>query len=239
VNVIAYLRVSTNGQASDGYGLDVQRKACRAWAKANGHKIVGWFDDPGVSGTLDAAERPGLSAALDALRPPPKATGLLVARLDRLARSLTVQEACLQIAWRAEAAVFTADGGEVLADDPSDPMRTAMRQMAGVFAQLDRALVVKRMKDGREAKAATGRHAAGEYPFGYRGVGEGKDRDAAPDPDEQATLSKIMELRSVGQSYRAIAERLDAEGLRPRRAANWSSMAVRNIVTREQEREAE
>jgi DNA invertase Pin-like site-specific DNA recombinase len=236
VNVIAYSRVSTNGQASDGYGLDVQRKACRAWAKSNGHKVVGWFDDPGVSGTLDAAERPGLSAALDALRPPPKATGLLVARLDRLARSLTVQEACLQIAWRAGATVFTADGGEVLADDPSDPMRTAMRQMAGVFAQLDRALVVKRMKDGREAKAAQGRHAAGEYRYGFRGTGEGKSRDAAPDPEEQAVVARIIELRAEHYSYRAIAERLDAEDLRPRRAASWSAMAIRNIVTREQVR---
>jgi DNA invertase Pin-like site-specific DNA recombinase len=187
-----------------------------------------------MSGTLDAIDRPGLSAALDALRPPPKAMGLLVARLDRLARTLTVQEAVLQVAWRAGAVVFTADSGEVLADDPSDPMRTAMRQMAGVFAQLDRALVVKRMRDGREAKAARGHHAAGEYPYGYQGAGEGKDRDAAPHPEEQETVARIMELRSEDRSFRAIAEQLDAEGRKPRRAKSWSAMAVRNVVLREQ-----
>jgi DNA invertase Pin-like site-specific DNA recombinase len=233
MNLTAYLRVSTTAQALDGYGLDVQKKACRAWAKANGHRIVDWCTDAGISGDLDATDRPGLSAVLDALRPPPKATGLLVARLDRLARSLTVQEAVLQVAWRAGASVFTADAGEVLPDDPSDPMRTAMRQMAGVFAQLDRALVVKRLRDGREAKAAQGRHAAGTYPFGYRGVGEGKTRDAAPNPDEQATIARIIELRNDGQSFREVAETLDAEGRRPRRAASWSAMSVRNIVARE------
>jgi DNA invertase Pin-like site-specific DNA recombinase len=233
MNLSAYIRVSTTAQALDGYGLDVQKKVCRTWAKANGHRIVAWCEDAGVSGDLDAADRAGLSAALDALRPPPKATGLLVARLDRLARSLTVQEAVLQVAWRAGASVFTADAGEVLPDDPSDPMRTAMRQMAGVFAQLDRALVVKRLRDGREAKAAQGRHAAGDYRFGYRGTGEGKQRDAAPDPEEQATVARIMELRGDGQSYREVALALDSEGLKPRRAASWSAMSVRNIVTRE------
>ena len=70
--------------------------------------------------------------------------------------------------------------------------------------------------------------AAGDYRFGYRGAGEDKGRDAAPNPDEQAVVARIMELRGEGQSYRLIAERLDAEGKRPRRAASWSAMSVRN-----------
>ena len=38
-------------------------------------------------------------------------------------------------------------------------MRTAMRQMMGVFAQLDKALAVQRMRNGRLAKAAAGERA--------------------------------------------------------------------------------
>jgi DNA invertase Pin-like site-specific DNA recombinase len=59
------------------------------------------------------------------------AEGLIVARLDRLARSLTVQEATLGLLWRRGATVFSADNGEVHADDPDDPMRTAIRQVMG------------------------------------------------------------------------------------------------------------
>jgi DNA invertase Pin-like site-specific DNA recombinase len=232
MNVVGYVRVSSEGQI-DAYGQDVQEKAIRAWCKQSGHHLTGICRDLGVSGTLPPEERIGLTEALDVLRPPPKARGLVVARLDRLARSLTVQEACLQIAWNAGAAVFTADDGEVRADDPGDPMRTAMRQMAGVFAQLDRAMVVKRMADGRRAKAEAGRHAVGNYPFGYSGQGEGKARDAAPDPLEQAVVRRIIELRHQERSYRQIAETLDAEGLRPRKAASWSAASVRNIVVRE------
>jgi DNA invertase Pin-like site-specific DNA recombinase len=230
-----YLRVSSDSQL-DGYGLDVQERACRAWAKAHAHRVVAVFTDAGVSGATDALDRPGLSGALLALQAPPDAEGLLVARLDRLARALTVQEASLAIAWRAGARVFTADAGEVQQDDPDDPMRTALRQVVGVFAELDRRMVVKRLRDGRRAKADDGRHATGSYAYGYAGSGKGKARDAAPHPDEQRAVARILELRTAGQPYRTIAAALDAEVLRPRRAERWSAMAVRNVAVREQQR---
>jgi len=89
------------------------------------------------------------------------------------------------------------------------------------------------MRDGRRAKAATGRKVTGGYPFGYRGDGTGRDRDTAPDPAEQATVARIVDLRRAGASYRQIAAALDAAGLKPRRAASWSAMSVRAVTTRE------
>ncbi|HEY3925012.1 MAG TPA: recombinase family protein [Acidothermaceae bacterium] len=233
MRLAAYTRVSSESQL-DGFGLEVQRDAISRWAKANGHRVVSWHEDAGISGAKDAADRPGLSAALLAVQQPPDADGIVVARLDRLARALTVQEAVLAVVWRAKGRVFTADAGEVLADDPDDPMRTAMRQMVGAFAELDRKMVVKRMRDGRRAKAGTGRKSTGSYAYGYQGAGKGRERDAAVRADEQAAIARIIELRADGKnSYRWIAATLDAEGFRPRRAEHWSSMAVRNIVLRE------
>ncbi len=228
-----YRRVSTRGQARDGYGLKAQARDNRAWAAANGHRIAFVREDDGLSGTLPPAERPGLRAALDTLNGPGGSQGLLVARLDRLAREVTVQEAILAAVWATGHAVFTADGGEVLRDDPDDPMRTAMRQMSGVFAGLDRRLIVKRLRDGRRVKAAEGKKATGAYAYGYRGEGKGRDRDAAPDPAEQATVARILELRAAGKSYREICATLETEGHRPRKAAHWSAMTVRQIWVRE------
>jgi DNA invertase Pin-like site-specific DNA recombinase len=237
MNLVGYVRVSSEGQA-DGYGPDVQEQAIRAWCKTHDHRLVTITSDVGVSGTKPADERPGLSEALDMLRPPPmavekrRAAGLVIARLDRLARELTVQEAILGLVWRDGGSVFTADYGEVLADDPDDPMRTALRQVAGVFAQLDRALIAKRLRDGRRAKAATGRKAVGDYAYGYQGGGTGRTRDAVANPTEQAAVARIVELRREGNSYRAIVAVLDAEGHRPRRADRWSPMTVRSVVLR-------
>ena len=45
-------------------------------------------------------------------------------------------------------------------------------------------------------------------------------------------MSRIIELRKKGLSYRAIAAALDTEGHKPRKAATWSPMAVRNVVLR-------
>jgi DNA invertase Pin-like site-specific DNA recombinase len=135
LKVGGYVRVSTDGQV-EGYGLDAQTEALRTWCALHGHRLVHVYSDEGVSGTLEFSERPGLSAALDALRPPPEATGLLVPRLDRLARALHVQEAALQVAWLVGASVCSVDGGEVLRDDPDDPRRTFVRQAIGCVSQL-------------------------------------------------------------------------------------------------------
>lgn len=231
MRLIAYLRVSTNGQL-DGYGFDSQRTDIRAWAKANGHRIVGWHEDA-VSGKYDAPDRDGLTDAIDDVCHAHKAEGIIVGKLDRLARALTVQEAILALVWRDGGRVFAADQGEILQDDPDDPMRTALRQVQGVFAELDRKMVVKRLRDGRKAKKAAGRHAVGPYAFGYEGSGKGRTRDAAPRDDEQAAVSRILELRGQGESYRSIAAALDAEGLAPRKADHWSAMSVRNVAIRE------
>lgn len=229
MDLVAYLRISSESQL-DGFGLPVQRKAVRAWAKSNGHRVAHEIIDSGVSGTRSAADRPGLSAALDMLRPPPRAQGLIVARLDRLARALTVQEAILAVAWRSDATVFTADGGEVLRDDPNDPMRTAIRQMQGVFAELERSLVTKRLRDGRQAKREAGSHAVGQHPYGRQPGGRGVD--GVIDLDEQRVIDRITQLRGSGASYRAICSTLNSDGIRPRRAAVWSPAVVRRIAAR-------
>lgn len=231
MRLVSYLRVSSTGQL-DGYGFDRQRADIKRWAKANGHKIVAEYTDT-VTGKVDAPDRPGLTEALQMVRKPPEADGLVVGALDRLARALTTQEAILALVWREGGRVFTADGGEVLRDDPDDPMRTAIRQVQGVFAELDRKTVVKRLRDGRRAKAAANRHAVGPYRFGYEGTGKGRERDAGPRADEQAAVARIVELRKAGESFRSIAATLDTEGHRPRRAESWSAMSVRAVVQRE------
>lgn len=231
MKLVGYIRVSSESQL-EGFGLDVQEKAIRTWARRNGHRLVDVRVDAGVSGATDAADRPGLSAALLDLQPPKVADGLLIPRLDRLARAVTVQEAALAIVWRGGGHVFAVDGGEIMRDDPDDPMRTAMREMVGVFAGLERRMITKRLRDGRRAKAASGRKSVGAYAYGYKGQGRGRERDAAPAPEEQQTVEVIARLRRLGKSYRQIATELDAQGIKPRRAKRWAAMTVRSVALR-------
>ncbi len=226
-NAIGYTRVSSDRQADEGFGLAVQDGQIRRWCDANGHRLVAVHRDEGLSGTKDTAERPGLAKALMSLES--SAEILVVARLDRLARALTVQEAVLAQAWRRGGRVVAVDSGEVAPDDPDDPMRTAMRQMMGVFAQLDRAQVVARMRAGRRAKEATGGYAGRGSPrLGQRS----EAGELVADSLEQATIARMVALSGQGLSLRQIGQRLDAEGLRPKRGGLWRPTVIARVLAR-------
>jgi hypothetical protein len=107
----------------------------------------------------------------------------------------------------------------VLADDPDDPMRTALRQVAGVFAKLDRHMVVKRLRDGRTAKSSDGRKAVGQYAYGYIGSGKGRTRDSSPLAVEQAVIGRISSC-AKGRTFlpRHLRPYWMCEGHKPRRA---------------------
>jgi DNA invertase Pin-like site-specific DNA recombinase len=236
MKLVAYLRVSTIEQADKGYGLDVQRDAIRKAAKSLGAKVVAWTADEGKSGALNAADRPGLVTALALIRDG-KADGLIVRDLDRLARAVSVQEAVLAEVWGSKSStVFTSvPPQEVPRDDPDDPMRTAMRQMRGVFHELDRRLIAKRLRDGRNAKAANGGHATGSPPYGWR-VDKPSPANPngalVPEPAEQRALACMMALHRDGKSTREIASLLAAEGHPTKRGGRWTSPVVARILQR-------
>lgn len=226
MRLVGYLRVSTDKQA-DAFGLDVQRKAITAWAKANGHRLVEVFVDEGVTGKLE--DRPALAGALHALKDR-RADGIVVPKLDRLARDLIVQESLIAEVWRMGATVHSAVASEAeyLVDDPADPSRKLIRQVLGAVSEYERAMIALRLRSGRAAKAAAGGYAFGAPAYGQRA----EAKELAPDDREQAALTRMAELHADGESLRAIAETLDAEGHRPKRGESWHPMAVSRCLAR-------
>jgi hypothetical protein len=51
MRVVGYVRVSTDRQADEGLGLEVQEQSIRRWAREHGHRIVGIVRDEGISGS--------------------------------------------------------------------------------------------------------------------------------------------------------------------------------------------
>jgi DNA invertase Pin-like site-specific DNA recombinase len=221
---VAYIRVSSPTQL-DGYGLAAQEADIKKSVKSHGLNLTQVYRDEGVSGSLEAALRPGLAEALARIESG-EAAVLLIPRLDRLARRLTIQEAALAQVWRHGGTVVAADQGEIVRDDPDDPMRTAMRQMMGVFAQLERSMIVARLRRGREMKRAGGGYAAGRPRYGYRA----DDGSLVAVPEEQRAIKIARRLKKQGLSYRKIADRLHAEGLQPRSGGRWHPPMVSRLV---------
>jgi DNA invertase Pin-like site-specific DNA recombinase len=225
VRLAGYIRVSTGGQL-DGFGLEDQEQIVRRWTREHDHKLVKLFVEKAVPGTVASDERPELGAALSWIEDK-KVHGIVAPNLDRLARELVVQEAALAQTWKHGGRAFMADQGEILPDGPEDPMRTAMRQMMGVFAQLDRGMSVAKLRRGRRIKGEKGEYAYGAPPYGW----QAHKKELTEEEMEQVGRARARQLRDKDRlSYREIAAVLDAEGIRPKRGDRWHPETVRRML---------
>ena len=230
MKLIPYTRVSTDRQADEGTGLDVQLDAIRLWAKANGHTLTKPYVDQGVSGAKELEHRPRLMDAMQTLKAR-KAAGIVVYRLDRLARDLIVQESLLAEFRRLGAQAFTTSAAEAgyLADDPTDPSRKLIRQVLGAVAEYERAMTALRLRAARDRKQARGEYAGfGSPALGTRSVGG----QLVPDDDELQVIARIFALRAEGASLPQIVRVLTDEGLRPKRGGTWHPTTVSRVLNR-------
>ncbi len=228
MKLVAYLRVSTDAQ-TDGLGLDIQEATITKWADAHGHKIAETFTDAGVSGSNGLDTRAGLGLALDVLKKR-EADGLVVYRLDRLARDLIVQETLLAELRRMGADMFSTSEaeGQYLTDDPADPSRKMIRQVLGAVAEYERSMIALRLRSGRARKASDGGFAGGTPPYGFKSSGG----ELVPVADEQIALTRIRNLRAADPplSYEKIAQMLNDAGIPPRRGERWHKAVVARIA---------
>jgi DNA invertase Pin-like site-specific DNA recombinase len=105
-----------------------------------------------------------------------------------------------------------------------------MRQMAGVFAELEKRMLVKRLTDGRRANRDAGKFAAfGSPVYGKRSAGRGVLVD---DDREQVGLDRIRQLHAAGTSLRGMVEVLEAEGHAPKRGGRWHPQTLARVVAR-------
>src|SRR5262249_3489287 len=106
MRVIGYVRVSTEEQALSGAGLEAQRRAITAECKRRGWELVETIEDAGYS--AKDMKRPGVQEALRALEAG-DAKALVVAKLDRLSRSMLDFAALMATAQKQKWALVALD----------------------------------------------------------------------------------------------------------------------------------
>ncbi|MDQ6947681.1 MAG: recombinase family protein [Actinomycetota bacterium] len=201
--VVGYGRCSTADQASSGLGMAAQQTAVRAACERNGWELVEFIADDGESGK--DLRRPGLRRALEMIAAG-EVSGLVAFKLDRITRS--VLDFATLLPWFDEA------GATLVALDLGiDTSTPGGRLVANVFASVaewEREVIAARTKDGLAA---------------LRAKGMAVSRPAVADQPE---LSKrIAALRESGLSFRAVAERLNDEGVPTLRGGtSWRASSV-------------
>lgn len=227
MRVIAYIRTSTARQG-EAFGPDVQRAAIRQWARANGHTVASWQTDT-ISGTSELASRDGWREAAAQIRAG-RAQGIVVARIDRLARDVMIQELLLRNLNELGGVVMSARESEndLLTGESNDPSRKLIRTILGAVSEYDREMITERLTSARKAKAARGGYAHGALPYGYRSQ-RGK---LVAVPAEQKALRTMAMLAAQGVPLQQIARTLTEQGHPTKRGGQWSAATVSRILKR-------
>jgi len=207
LRVLGYLRVSTEEQGRSGAGLAAQRAAIRRACEERGYNLADLVEDKGFS--AKSLQRPGITRVLEQLDAG-GADALMVAKLDRLSRSLLDFAGLMERARRQGWALVALDLGV----DTSTPAGEMMANVLATFAQFERRMIGQRTKDALAQKKAAG-------------VRLGRPRSL---PDE--VVERIVNGRAAGLTLQAIADGLNADGVAMAQGGLlWRPSSVRAVLT--------
>jgi DNA invertase Pin-like site-specific DNA recombinase len=207
MKLIGYVRVSTDEQVDSGAGLEAQRAAISTECERRRIKLVRIAEDAGISGkSLNG--RQGLQDALSAIEGG-EADGLIVAKLDRLSRSLLDFAELMERSRRKGWTLVALDLGV----DTSTPQGELLASVLATFAQFERRLIGQRTKDALAIKRA-------------QGVRLGRPRTLPA-----KVRRRIHTDREKGMSLSAIARQLNEDNVATAQGgARWWPSTVRAVL---------
>ncbi len=206
--VLGYVRVSTTEQGRSGLGLEAQRAAIVAACAGRGWELVTTYQD--IASGKSTNGRHELRRALDDLGAR-RADGLMVAKLDRLSRSVVDFGRVLKLSQRHGWALVILD----LDLDTSTPTGKLMANVLISVAEWERDAIAQRTKAGLDSKRA-------------RGERLGRERVILP-----ALERRIIRMRQRGMSFQAIAGKLSADQVpTPGGGEDWNWTTIKRVARR-------
>lgn len=148
---------------------------------------------------------------------------VVVEDASRFARQLIVHEAGIIALIERGVRVLTSSGDDLT--ETSDPFKIAMRQIAGVFAQLEKARLVSKLKAARDRKRATGAKVKGRKSYA--------EIDARDHDGQMIAMAKRLRRRTPKggrRSLRAIADQLARAGYKSESGKPYAATAVARML---------
>jgi site-specific DNA recombinase len=221
---IGYCRVSTENQKEEGT-IEIQEKEIEKYSETNNLELLKIFKDEGVSGSKEPAERLGWLELIKELDRKPNIEGIIIYRLDRLARDLRIQENIIHdlhlIRKKRLISIKEADL------DSTDFSRVMLRQILGSFAEYEKNLITNRLKVGRFNKAKKGEKAGGSIPFGYKNKGN----KLVIDVNQKRTVRYIFYLKNTKKmSLVRIAGDLNRKQIPTARGGKWYAGTIKYML---------
>ena len=148
---------------------------------------------------------------------------VVVEDASRFARQLIIQEAGIIALIERGVRVLTASGDDLTETD--DPFKVAMRQIAGVFAQLEKARLVGKLKAARDRKRATGVKVEGRKSYA--------EIDARDHGGQMITLARKLRRKAPKggrRSLRVVALELEKAGFVSHTGKRFAATAVGRML---------
>jgi site-specific DNA recombinase len=221
--VALYLRVSSEVQANDGYGIEAQRTALLARCDREGWTDIAEYKDAGISGK--STDRPEFQRMMDdALAG--AVTVVMAAKLDRLARNT--------VDFLQTADALAGAGCRLVMLDPDLDFGTdtgrIMATMFAAFAEWERKLITQRMMGGKGEQASAGGFNGSPIPYGYRYDETIVKSDWYIVEEEADVVRRIFAEFNAGRTLADIARGLNADGITTRNGARWQHPQIKHIV---------
>jgi site-specific DNA recombinase len=220
-------RVSTINQQQDET-IASQLDALMAYARVHDYEINPHhiYQDEGCSGA--SVDRPALDALRDAVAAG-ELEAVLILSPDRLARQFAYQYGVTEKFEQAGCEVIFVSHG--LGKTPAERM---LREMAGVFAEYERAQIAERCRRGRIYKARQGYVWMSQAPYGYTYVPK---TEACPgrliinEPETEVVRHLFHWLVDEQLSTYQMTKRINETGWRTRKGnTHWSAGYLRNLL---------
>ncbi len=216
---IGYVRVSTQEQAKNGLSLKNQDWTVKAYAKLKKLGKVEIIADKGESGK--SLDREGMKK-LVSLCSEGQVRHLIVYKMDRLTRRTRDLLELVEDVFVANGVCFHSVTENV---DTTGPLGKFFLTLMGALAQMERELIVERIKDALEEKRRRGE------PLGSPALGfTAEDKKRIEDPQELEIVKYVKVLRRKRLSHRDIAKRLNEEGIPTKRGRKWYGSTVSYIL---------
>ncbi len=228
---VIYLRVSTDQQAESGLGLADQRSKTLKWAQENGYTVVEVIVADGVSTRTSLSKREKLQKALSLITP---GRILLVAKRDRLARSLEDSVLIRGAMKKKRGRIISAAGEGTEGDTPADNL---MGGMVDLFAEYEREMIKWRVVGALDALLEQGL-CFGHPPYGVLKFERDGRAFLGFNPEEIQIIRVAVEFRrakkgSRSPSWQRVADHLNSLGLYNRNDQPWNRNISRVMKPRE------
>lgn len=213
-----YIRVSTEGQAREGFSLGEQEEKLLQLCKFKELEVYKVYKDAGIS-AKDMEHRPQFQEMLKDMKEG-KINYIVAYKLDRITRSVRDLEElisvleqynCFLLCDRDDVNTSTANG------------RFFVRMLT-VLSQLEIEIVSERTKFGLNGAIKSG-HIPGQRPFGYKSA---EDKRMVIDNSTRPYVEKIFDMYLEGKSFQQIANYFKENNIYPKK--NWKDTTIQKII---------